>query len=77
MTECLNDDDDDEANQRRFASCFVPVRCISYAIAGINLMENVFSLPFSHFILPGCGSGTELHGRERLLCHLSGELISR
>lgn len=79
MTECLNSDDDDEENQRRFAFSFVTMPRHNWAGAGIRIIHHVllrFSLLIQECItefgrLSAIKSSVNGSSQER------GELITR
>ena len=76
MTECLNDDDDEEANQRTFVSCFVTTYCGSTSGESIQPIEDNLPVYSRHCTTSGYGNGGGWHPKRDLLDHPDGELIT-
>lgn len=76
MTECLNDDDDVEANQRTFVSCFVTTHYGS--TAGENELPHNENLPpYSRSCTTAVyRNGGGCHQKRDLLDYPDGELIA-
>jgi hypothetical protein len=77
MTECLNSDDDDEANQRWFSSYFVTMHCQLRAAAGILQKAISFFSSGTRLTLTGWCHKQEFYDRTDRIFPLCSGLICR